>query len=62
MGQEQEFPEPNNTRRKLRSIACARQIGLFPHLTLLSPFSNLSRFLETFLPADWYVDDSWAGF
>lgn len=27
MGQEQEFPEPNNTRRKLRSIACARQIG-----------------------------------
>lgn len=44
MGQEQEsfsplfsigksdrgrFPEPNNTRRKLRSIACARQIGLY---------------------------------
>lgn len=27
VGQEQEFPEPNNTRRKLRSIACARQIG-----------------------------------
>src|SRR5579862_986773 len=24
------FPEPNNARRKLRSIACARQIGLFP--------------------------------
>jgi hypothetical protein len=24
------FPEPNNARRKLRSIACARQIGPFP--------------------------------
>src|ERR1700731_642981 len=24
------FPEPNNTRRKLRSIACARQIGFPP--------------------------------
>jgi RNA recognition motif 2 len=24
------FPEPNNTRRKLRSIACARQIGFSP--------------------------------
>ena len=43
MGQEQEyfspeksdfrFPEPNNARRKLRSIACARQIGYnSPHL------------------------------
>jgi hypothetical protein len=44
MGQEQEsstpfplagvsddrFPEPNNARRKLRSIACARQIGFYP--------------------------------
>ena len=40
MGQEQEysslensnfsFPEPNNARRKLRSIACARQIGSTP--------------------------------
>jgi hypothetical protein len=28
MGQEEEFPEPNNARRKLRSIACARQIGI----------------------------------
>ena len=45
MGQEQEylshqksdfsFPEPNNARRKLRSIACARQIGL------TSPIPNL---------------------
>ena len=26
------FPEPNNTRRKLRSIACARQIGFPPFL------------------------------
>jgi hypothetical protein len=42
MGQEQEylsyeksdfsFPEPNNARRKLRSIACARQIGSAPYL------------------------------
>jgi len=24
------FPEPNNTRRKMRSIACARQIGFPP--------------------------------
>ena len=24
------FPEPNNARRKLRSIACARQIGSHP--------------------------------
>lgn len=44
MGQEQEFPEPNNTRRKLRSIACARQIGSFPHNlpSLNSPFPHLS--------------------
>jgi len=65
MGQEQEFPEPNNTRRKLRSIACARQIGLLPSLTLLWPCSiiaALSRFLDTFLPDGWLVNGSWATF
>ena len=65
MGQEQEFPEPNNTRRKLRSIACARQIGLLPSLTLLWPCSiiaALSRFLDTFLPDDWLVNGSLATF
>jgi hypothetical protein len=40
------FPEPNNARRKLRSIACARQIGissteltigLFPPVALRKP-------------------------
>ena len=33
------FPEPNNARRKLRSIACARQIGIsasFPHLRAMN--------------------------
>ena len=45
MGQEQEFPEPNNTRRKLRSIACARQIGIPPpsHLPLTSSTHLLSH-------------------
>jgi hypothetical protein len=35
------FPEPNNTRRKLRSIACARQIG-FP------PFFQDTIYVRTF--------------
>ncbi|EEB05147.2 RNA-binding protein [Schizosaccharomyces japonicus yFS275] len=32
-GQEEPFPAPNNARRKLRSIASAQQIGLFPPTT-----------------------------
>ena len=44
------FPEPNNARRKLRSIACARQIGPFPHLL---SFSTLPIWDPDSIPLSW---------
>ncbi|KTW27350.1 hypothetical protein T552_02331 [Pneumocystis carinii B80] len=37
-GEEQEFPAPNNPRRKLRSIVSAQQIGLFPPVGSRAPW------------------------
>lgn len=39
-GEEQEFPAPNNPRRKLRSIVSAQQIGLFPPAGSRAPWST----------------------
>lgn len=39
-GEEQEFPAPNNPRRKLRSIVSAQQIGLFPPVGSRAPWST----------------------
>ncbi|KAG5513194.1 hypothetical protein PMAC_001564 [Pneumocystis sp. 'macacae'] len=38
-GEEQEFPAPNNPRRKLRSIVSAQQFGLFPPVGSRTPWS-----------------------
>ncbi|KAG5438712.1 hypothetical protein PCANB_002432 [Pneumocystis canis] len=38
-GEEQEFPAPNNPRRKLRSIVSAQQFGLFPPVGSRAPWS-----------------------
>ncbi|EMR08721.1 hypothetical protein PNEG_02898 [Pneumocystis murina B123] len=46
-GEEQEFPAPNNPRRKLRSIVSAQQIGLFPPVGSRAPWCTREE--QTFL-------------